>query len=171
MPQLLVDRLHCLSDTDRWADDRICLLLVVAGQGGRCRLRAYHHAPQGWQDLADGARCPERFIADPDWTPDSIVLAALFERDGDSDLAAGTGLPALLERMEGVRRLFASLPQQPRVFLAVELLTAFDQALHAAIRDDRLLGHAQLVEPSTDPALELAFAGHGGHYRLRFVLQ
>lgn len=171
MPQLLIDRLHCLRDTGQWSDDRVYLLLVVAGRAGQCRLRAYHHAPDGWEDLEDGERRYDRLIADPEWSPDSVVLAALFERNGGSDLAPGPSLDALLAQLEIVRQLFVSLQGQPRVFLAAELLSALDRALHAALADDRQLGHAQLAEISDDQPLELGFDGGGGHYRLRFVLQ
>ncbi|MDP3859341.1 MAG: hypothetical protein Q8Q73_16425 [Stagnimonas sp.] len=171
MPQLIVDHLHCLSDTGQWTDDRVYLLLVIADRGGRCRLRAYHHAPDGWQDLAEGERRREVLVVDPDWAPDSLVLAALFERNGASDLAPETGLAPVLEQLEGVRRLFTSLREQPRVFLAAELLTAMDRALHAALDDDRKLGQAQLVEPADGRPLELSFAAGKGHYRLRFLVK
>ena len=134
-------------------------------------MQSSNRSGEGWQDLNDGERRNDLLVVDPDWASDNVVLAALFERNGASDLAPETGLAPVMTELESVRRLFASLQQQPRVFIAAELLSAMDRILHAALDDDHKLGHAQLVEPVDGEPLELSFRSGEGHYRLRFALR
>ncbi|AXQ28015.1 hypothetical protein D0B54_04715 [Solimonas sp. K1W22B-7] len=171
MPTLTVDQLHCVQDTPEWTPDEVYLVVAVTGRAGRCRLRAFSLSAPEWQGLAPGERRAARLEVDPDWAPDSLVLAALLERDGEQDFAPGGRLDQLLESLEDVRRLFISLQDQPRVFLAAHLLTEMDQAIARAAGDDRPLGPAQLIEPVPGEPLEIGFAGQGGRYRLRFSLR
>ncbi|PPE74218.1 hypothetical protein C3942_09310 [Solimonas fluminis] len=170
MPTLTVDQLHCLQDTPEWTPDEVYLLLAVAGRAGRCRLRAFTLSAPDWQGLRPGQRRPGRLEVDPDWGPDSLVLAALLERDGEEDFAPGPRLDHVLESLDSVRRLFASLQDQPRVFLAAQLLSEMDLAVCRALGDDLSLGPAQLVEVRPGEPTEVTFAAAGGRYRLRFAL-
>lgn len=171
MPTLTVDQLHCHRDSPEWTPDEVYLLMAVAGRAGRCRLRAFTLAALDWQGLAAGERRHGSLEVDPDWGPDSLVLAALLERDGEQDFAPGDRLDHLLESLEGVRRLFMSLQDQPRVFLAAQLLSEMDQAVARAVGDDHPLGPAQLVEVRPGEPAEIHFGAVGGRYRLRFSLR
>jgi len=171
MPKLIVDQLQCIQDTPEWTPDEVYLLLVVAPRAGRCRLQAWTLAAPDWQGLQPGERRAGDRVVDPDWAPETLMLAALLERDGREDFAPGGRLEQVLESLETVRQLFASLQHEPRVYLAAQLLAEMDLAIAHARHDDGPLGHAQLVEPAPGHPVELDFAGHGGHYRLRFALQ
>lgn len=171
MPTLTVDQLHCLQDSPEWTPDEVYLLLAVTGGAGHCRLRAFTLAGADWQDLVPGKRRAARLQVDPDWAPDSLVLAALLERDGEQDFGPGHRLDHLLDSLEDVRRLFTSLQDQPRVYLAAQLLAEMDQAIARVAGDDLPLGPAQLIEPAPGEPLDVTFAAHGGHYRLRFSLR
>ncbi|HSV35682.1 MAG TPA: hypothetical protein VLI46_08990 [Ramlibacter sp.] len=171
MPTLTVDRLLCVQDSPEWTPDEVYLLLAIAGRAGRCRLQAYTLSAPDWQGLQPGQRRAGALVADPDWAPETLVLAALLERDGREDFASGEPLEHVLASMEPVRQLFITLQAEPRVYLAAQLLAEMDLAIARARHNDRPLGHAQLVEPAPGSPVELDFAGHGGHYRLRFALQ
>lgn len=171
MPTLTVDQLHCHQDSPEWTPDEVYLLMAVAGRAGRCRLRAFTLSAPDWQGLVAGERRHGGLEVDPEWAPESLVLAALLERDGAEDFAPGARMDHLLESLEGVRRLFISLQDQPRVFLAAQLLSEMDQAMARAVGDDQPLGPAQLVELRPGEPAELSFAADGGRYRLRFSLK